>query len=250
MLPIAELPVFSVILANMTSQSIHIPLTINLSKTEIIETPALINSGAGGIFIHTHYAKQLGLKWIPLDKSITTRNVDRTPNKRRLMTYYVLININVGEKKLLIKAYIIGLGKESLILGFPWLQKYNPIIDWKTGKIQFQNERYKDVIRKVVNITQEWWSKNPAINAFQLQKQLTPIRTLQRATIEEIPDEELTKNSEVLTFRIEVKEDDMVAETLQEGETLLAYYPGLPIVGVFENPHLNDFLHPNLGIMR
>ena len=124
MLPIAELTVFSVILANMTSQSIRIPLTIDLSKTEIIETLALIDSGAGGIFIHTDYAKQLGLKRIPLDKSITARNVDGTPNKRGLMTHYVLININIGEKKLLIKAYVVGLGKESLILGFPWLQKY------------------------------------------------------------------------------------------------------------------------------
>ena len=49
MLPIAELTVFSVILANMTSQSICIPLAIDLSKTEIIETLALIDSGAGGI---------------------------------------------------------------------------------------------------------------------------------------------------------------------------------------------------------
>ena len=111
MLPIAELTVFSVILANMTSQFICIPLTIDLSKTEIIETLALINSGAGGIFIHTNYAEQLGLNQIPLDKSITTRNIDGTPNKRGLMTHYILININIGEKKLLIKAYVVGLGK-------------------------------------------------------------------------------------------------------------------------------------------
>ena len=147
MLPIAELTVFSVILANMTSQSICIPLTIDLSKTEIID------SGAGGIFIHTDYAEQLGLKQIPIDKSITARNIDGTPNKRGLMTHYVLININIGEKKLLIKAYVVGLGKESLILGFPWLQKYNPIIDWKTRKIQFNNEHHKDAIHKAVNIT-------------------------------------------------------------------------------------------------
>ena len=137
MLPIAKLTVFSVILANMMSQSICIPLTIDLSKTETIETLALINSGAGGIFIHTDYAEQLELKRIPLDKSITAWNINGTPNKRGLMTHYVLININIGEKKLLIKAYVIGIGKESLILGFPWLQKYNLIIDWKTGKIQF-----------------------------------------------------------------------------------------------------------------
>ena len=71
MLPIAELTVFSVILANMSSQSICIPLTIDLSKTVIIVTLALIYAGAGAIFIHTDYAKQLGLKRIPLDKSIT-----------------------------------------------------------------------------------------------------------------------------------------------------------------------------------
>ena len=55
----------------MMSQSIHIPLTIDLSKTEIIKTLALINSGAGGIFIHTDYSEQLGLRQIPLNKSIT-----------------------------------------------------------------------------------------------------------------------------------------------------------------------------------
>ena len=69
------------------------------------------------------------------------------------MTHYILININVGEKKLLIKAYVAGLGKESLILGIPWLQKYNPIIDWKTGTIQFNNKCHKDAIRRAVNIT-------------------------------------------------------------------------------------------------
>ena len=69
------------------------------------------------------------------------------------MTHYVLININIGKKKLLIKAYIVGLGKESLILGFSWLQKFNPVIDWKTGKIQFQDEQHKDSACKVVDIT-------------------------------------------------------------------------------------------------
>ena len=72
------------------------------------------------------------------------------------------------------------------------------------------------------------------INAFQLQRQPTTIRTLQRDTIEEVPDEESTKTSEILMFRIEVEEDNMVTETLQEGETLLAYYPDQPIIGVFE----------------
>jgi hypothetical protein len=30
---------------------------------------------------------------------------------------------------------VTGLGKQKIILGFPWLHKYNPIIDWKKGEI-------------------------------------------------------------------------------------------------------------------
>jgi hypothetical protein len=31
-----------------------------------------------------------------------------------------------------------GLGKQKIILGFPWLHKYNPIINWKKGEIIFK----------------------------------------------------------------------------------------------------------------
>src|ERR1700733_15331770 len=110
-------------LANMTSQSMQLPLTIEISGTETIETNALLDSGAGGVFINAEYARQLGLRMIPLPKPIITRNVDDTPNKRGEMTHYVLIHLVVGEKRILAKAHIIGLGKESLILGLPWLQK-------------------------------------------------------------------------------------------------------------------------------
>jgi hypothetical protein len=33
---------------------------------------------------------------------------------------------------------VTGLGKQRIILGFPWLHKYNPIIDWKKGEIIFK----------------------------------------------------------------------------------------------------------------
>ena len=52
-------------------------------------------------------------------------------------------------------------------------------------------------------------------------------------------------------FRIEVEEDDMVTETLQEGETLLAYYPSQPIIRVFEteiSPSEWDYPQGNIWI--
>ena len=34
-------------------------------------------------------------------------------------------------------AEVTNLGKNSLILGYTWLQKHNPAIDWQTGVIKF-----------------------------------------------------------------------------------------------------------------
>ena len=52
-------------------------------------------------------------------------------------------------------------------------------------------------------------------------------------------------------FRIEVEEDDMITEMLQEGETLLVYYPGQPVIGVFEmetSPSEWDYSQGNIWI--
>ena len=32
---------------------------------------------------------------------------------------------------------VTGLGKQKILLGFPWLKKNNPLIDWKTGTFQW-----------------------------------------------------------------------------------------------------------------
>ena len=77
------------------------------------------------------------------------------------------------------------------------------------------------------------------------------IETLQKTIIEEIPNKESTKTSEIPVFRIKVEEDDMVAEMLQEGETLLAYYPSQPVIGVFEtetSPSEWDYPQGNIWI--
>ena len=66
--------------------------------------------------------------------------------------------------------YVMGLGKQKIILGFTWLQKYNPLIDWKTGKIKWKDRKFN--FRK-------WFGKS------------TPKL---RTTMEEHPDEEENKN--------------------------------------------------------
>ena len=47
----------------------YLPVAIKKNKCQSIETLALIDSGAGGQFIHQDYVKQLGLSTRPLKRA-------------------------------------------------------------------------------------------------------------------------------------------------------------------------------------
>ena len=52
--------------------------------------------------------------------------------------------------------YIASLGKESIILGYPFLYVFNPTIDWQQGKLpeelNLQTPRYKYLFKDVLDI--------------------------------------------------------------------------------------------------
>src|SRR5271163_134529 len=75
-----SLDVYSVI-ANIDSQSMNVPMTISLDERGATETDALLDSGAGGIFIDQNYARRLHLDIKMLDIPVKARNVDGTENK-------------------------------------------------------------------------------------------------------------------------------------------------------------------------
>ena len=73
------------------------PITIKDERRNV-ETLALIDSGAGGQFIHRAYVEQLGLPIIPLEKAITARNVDGTPNRTGTIDSCVDLTVEVDGK--------------------------------------------------------------------------------------------------------------------------------------------------------
>ena len=48
------------------------------------------------------------------------------------------LEFQLGTKIFKEQFYVTGLGKQKIILGFPWLHKHNPIIDWKKGEITWK----------------------------------------------------------------------------------------------------------------
>ena len=96
----------------------------------------MIDCGAGGAFIDQDFAKKFEQK--KLDHPLTAKNVDGTINKKGTIEKYVDLEFKIDSRKFKERFYVTGLGNQKIICGFPWLQKHNPKIDWKTGKIEWK----------------------------------------------------------------------------------------------------------------
>ena len=122
---------------SINKNSLSIPLKIK-TETETIGTHALLDSRAGGEFIDQNYAKIINQPLKTLDKPIPAINVDGTLNKKGTIKHYVNLEIEVFGQPQTIWLLVTGLGKQKILLGFPWLQKNNPLINWQTGTFQWQ----------------------------------------------------------------------------------------------------------------
>ena len=123
------------------------PIRISETEKETVETLGLIESGAGGKFIDQNYVKKLGLETHALETPIRAYNVDGTENKRGMIKSYINLNLEINRRKTNTQLFVSVLGKERIILGFPWLNEQNPDIDWKSGEVSWRQQRRKFIIK-------------------------------------------------------------------------------------------------------
>jgi len=121
----------------------HLPISISCNRgrgKKTIETKALVDSGAGGTFIDQNFARTKGFRLQNLEHPITVYNVDGTLNKRGTIIHFVETNVKIGGRTQEIRFLVSGLGCQRVILGFPWLEKENPAIDWKKATLDWPPE--------------------------------------------------------------------------------------------------------------
>ena len=107
-----------------------------MENRKIAETTALINSGATICCIDLHLARRM--KW-PLEKLCQLMyawNADGTNNSRGMIHHQVKLHLRIDERNTTQNFFMLNLGKRNNnILGYPWLMKNNPSIDWTTGEV-------------------------------------------------------------------------------------------------------------------
>lgn len=96
----------------------------------------LIDSGADSCLVSKTVAKQLGLGQVPLSHPIPARALDG--HEMGVITHQTApVSMPLsGNHKETIQFHILNYPDLPLVLGFPWLRRHNPQIDWSTSSIR------------------------------------------------------------------------------------------------------------------
>jgi len=89
-------------------------------------------------YIHTEIDKQLvkeKIKIKPMDKSFEVFNTDGTKNEE--ITRFVLLKVEINRHKEQINVAVMDLNGIDIFLGYDWLIKHNPEVNYNMGTIQF-----------------------------------------------------------------------------------------------------------------
>ena len=103
-----------------------------------LNTAAMVDSGATGLFTSNEFVKANNLRRLRLRKPISVHNIDGTLNQAGSIEEFVQLAITVDNHKHWVDMLITDLGGESVILGLPWLRKLNPEIDWSKGLLSIR----------------------------------------------------------------------------------------------------------------
>jgi len=91
-------------------------------------------------------------------------NADSTPNKVRQITEYVWAYIKIGSHKMTQHLFVTNLGNKEMMIGYSYLYKHNPNIDWQKGQWEFT--RYLDTCANKVHKT---WDVEAGANELYLE---------------------------------------------------------------------------------
>jgi len=64
-------------------------------------------------------------------------NADGTPNKVGQITEYVRAYVEIGSHKTTQHLFVTNLGNKEMMIGYSYLYKHNPNIDWRKGQWEF-----------------------------------------------------------------------------------------------------------------
>ena len=133
----SEIP--TVITCSKNESRTFVPVELTVGSGEKVGTHALVDSGAEGLFMDQEFVNRHQIPTIPLRNWIKVRNVDGTENQQGVIMEQATVKVAIGTQEYCETFLVTTLGGHDIILGHPWLEKQNPVIDWKQRTIELDS---------------------------------------------------------------------------------------------------------------
>ncbi len=99
------------------------------------EREVLIDSGATDNFISKNLLHQLKIGYLPVETPIKIWNVDGTHNQDGAISHFTDLQVRTGTGTKTLRFLITNLGRDKVILGYPWLTAFEPVIHWRDATL-------------------------------------------------------------------------------------------------------------------
>ena len=108
----------------------------------------MIDSGAAGDLISQTVANRLGMRKVLYNSNT---NVQLADGSKIAMSWKTpMFNLRIGKHRERLQLHGLPLKGHEIILGRPWLQRWNPSIDWRTGTVAFPQRGENIVLEATV----------------------------------------------------------------------------------------------------
>ena len=105
-----------------------------------IPVEALVDSGASDSFLDPSILVRLHLHPLPHPVPISLELIDGSVLATGPIIHYLPSHLRIlGTHTEALSFQLTRLGHFQLVLGFPWLQRHNPRIDWSKGVLTFDS---------------------------------------------------------------------------------------------------------------
>ncbi len=123
------------------SSVLEIPVTLRVNG-EVIETTALIDSGAAGNFIDSAFSKTHRIPLVACVSRLAVAALDGRPlGSGRIQFTTEDLSLCTGAFHMeTIRLFVFQSPQTPIILGLPWLEKHNPTISWPDKQITHWSE--------------------------------------------------------------------------------------------------------------
>ena len=111
-----------------------LPVVLSQGKEIRVQTTALVDTGAYAVFISQKFAKKHKLKTNQLAHEVRVYNADGSQNRNGSIEEYAWLDIAIGDHVSRQACLITDLGGKDMFLGYSYLKKHNPEIDWSKGE--------------------------------------------------------------------------------------------------------------------